>query len=558
MVVALAVSYERWSLPFVVTYDMGIQLNASMNLLEAGRPLSDHFTSYPSNDLSAQGSTRFLTWFPPGFTYAAAGALATGLPLVAALKIFDSIVLLGGWLGWALVARLLLPTAPGAWPRRLVLLLLALFPLSLSPWAGGTDGVLWATAPWVVLLCAQIAISGHFIWRSAVVGLLIGNAVCFRYTSLFLLGLPFFSILAIWRAASWRKAALAAALNLIFLAGPLALLMMYNRAASAGDISPGYNWASLSFNHLWQNSIPAALKGAPIANSMFGLSMLDRWIASIKDVHLLTGISIAIIITVFGLMVISFRKWWREPRSVERLSVFLVSLLPLCLIAFLFAASMAMAFVAIGDGRYYMAVLPALPLLGLSVLTQQKTHPVCYLIVLLGCTAFVADIAYFRHSTSRFPLSHGMAKSPLENLSLYHYGKQQVPTLLSSRWWLDMYSHAAARAKLAELEEADPAALFFVQHKPYFEFDRARSKLREISLQNVWKHAYSSRPLRLVFVVETLGDEVLTSLTGTPVIISDRFPSKVLTRVDYWTFFEVDIPANEPLFMEKSVPSRSL
>ena len=176
-------------------YDLTFQFQAAHNLL-AGRGLTTF--SPTTGDLADPLTLETLTHFPSGFSLCAAALMALGFGPGTALKIMGAAAMMLGWWGWARLAFAYMEEGwrrNGLW-RGVAIAIAILTPLLFTPSWSGTDIILWAALPWVLMLVvrSQARQTGRWLRLDAIAGALTGACVLVRYASLFLAGFVFLAI----------------------------------------------------------------------------------------------------------------------------------------------------------------------------------------------------------------------------------------------------------------------------------------------------------------------------------------------------------------------------
>ena len=191
-------------------YDLTFQFQAAQNLL-AGRGLTTYAPT--TGDLADPLTLETLTHFPSGFSLCAAALMALGFGPGTALKILGAAATMLGWWGWARLAFAYMEEgwrSGGLW-RGVAIAIAILTPLLFTPSWSGTDIILWAALPWVLILVvrSQARQTGGSLRLDAVAGALTGFCVLVRYASLFLAGFVLLAIACQCRlrpALSFRRA----------------------------------------------------------------------------------------------------------------------------------------------------------------------------------------------------------------------------------------------------------------------------------------------------------------------------------------------------------------
>ena len=187
-------------------YDLTAQLQAAQNLL-AGRGLTTYWPT--TGDIADPLTLQTLTHFPSGFSLCAAALMALGAGPGLALKIVGAAAMMLGWWGWARLAFAYMEEGwrqNGLW-KWIAIAIAVLTPLLFTLSWSGTDIILWAAIPWVLVLVvrSQALQSQGALRLDAIAGALTGFCVLVRYASLFLAG---FVLLAIVCQCRWRRALL--------------------------------------------------------------------------------------------------------------------------------------------------------------------------------------------------------------------------------------------------------------------------------------------------------------------------------------------------------------
>jgi hypothetical protein len=167
-------------------YDLGLQLQAAHNLL-AGRGLATF--AEPGPNLSHPNVLVPLTYFPAGYSLAAAALASVGLGVGTTLKVLGAVATMLGWWGWARLAQSFMGEviARPLWKWAAIAIAVSTPLLFTQPW-GGTDIFLWAVVPWVIECTVTAAnekarAAWKFDWLA---GMLCAFAFLMRYASVFL------------------------------------------------------------------------------------------------------------------------------------------------------------------------------------------------------------------------------------------------------------------------------------------------------------------------------------------------------------------------------------
>ena len=167
-------------------YDLGIQLQAAENLL-AGRGLSQIL--HLGKDLTDPATAVTMTHFPAGYSLVAACLLALHLDVGMVVRITGAAATLLGWWGWGVLSQVFLRDGMTRdWMWKWAAFAIAFgTPLLFTPGWGGTDVLLWACVPWVILLLGKAGAAGErsLVYYTAI-GAICGLALQTRYAGLFL------------------------------------------------------------------------------------------------------------------------------------------------------------------------------------------------------------------------------------------------------------------------------------------------------------------------------------------------------------------------------------
>jgi hypothetical protein len=169
--------------------DLGVAIEAGYRLV-AGLGLTHSSFDFlaPLRDIAGPIQRKYLTWYPPFLSLYVAGALFLGLSLVTSLKLLFGLTTLAGWVGWAVIGSRMMRHSIDfkvlTIPAHFVIA--CLLPLLFTPAWQGTDIILWAGTPFVILLLLS-ALESATRWRYLVMaGLLTGFLYSVRYTSAYL------------------------------------------------------------------------------------------------------------------------------------------------------------------------------------------------------------------------------------------------------------------------------------------------------------------------------------------------------------------------------------
>ncbi|HKV06520.1 MAG TPA: hypothetical protein VJ725_00180 [Thermoanaerobaculia bacterium] len=281
LALTLAVYAAGALVPYRLDTDTGFQLRSAQQWARGESPSPGTLLLPDPEDLG-RDTLLWSNWWPPGFPFLYAPAIAAGLPLATALRLTSLLLFLAGSAGWLRIARGL------ELPRSVLLL----FALSLAGYAltiGGAaslrtaDLLAYAAGPWLALLVLRLAPRPAPLFFG---GLALGASYAVRY-SLFLAALAFAAFLAA-RAALPRdlpfrlRAGRLAALGLGF-ALPVLALFLWNlrQSESLTESATGTRsaWEVDGSSEVRPILLAVSLAGSP------GLSLFqnDLWITHLTQ-----------------------------------------------------------------------------------------------------------------------------------------------------------------------------------------------------------------------------------------------------------------------------------
>lgn len=171
-----------------ISWDLSIQLEAAHRFIN-GLGLTNTFTS--QLDLNQPPVSEYLTHFPPGLPLLVSCFLFLGVSIPTALKLIYGLTTIIGWAGWSMIAAQCLtgPIKIRSVSLPAHLLIAGILPVFYTPpWTyQGTDIILWAGTPIVVLLLLRSFEKQNWISPLFVGGVLCTCLISFRYASAFLI-----------------------------------------------------------------------------------------------------------------------------------------------------------------------------------------------------------------------------------------------------------------------------------------------------------------------------------------------------------------------------------
>ena len=504
---ATLVTIARIAAPFEVGKDQAAQLEAAQRLID-GLGLTTTSNAIPvSPDLSVEPIAPHLTWWPPGLSLIVAGAMLTGAPLWLALRAIYSVATLAGWLGWGIAASLFFGSGWLRNPSRFACFFCALLPVFMTPNWRGTDILLWAGIPFIVLLLMKSANRRGFALVFAA-GLLFGLLCAVRYTSLFI-GLAALLILLQVSLPSVKlfikKATVFYLASLIIIVPVGLYVRLYSQS---GGYLPGPaipqagGWISLG-------EIARILEGAFVTSNLtLGFPVLEQVLykAHSSALNYLCG-SLSMLI-IFSLPVALLWNNLRNRKKVSFDFALSFSLLPPSLTLFLILTSLVTKSEVFGVRRYYEPLALCCVLIFYHLAARRSSRPVLrfvpaglFALFALYIFLYLPGIAFFperRDFLAQTVLSFTPARSP------------RYPSTSSDISYpsLEVFStKEQSRIKLRELHLANPESLFFVDDLSLYTYDRMRGEgpapgreLRDSVSESFWSRAYSTLP-RKVFLV---------------------------------------------------------
>jgi hypothetical protein len=221
-------------------YDLTLQIQAAQNLLH-GEGLSIYPPNFAS-DLAEPSQLITLTHFSAGYSFIVAALLAAGLNMPVIFKLIAGAGTMLGWWGWAKLGQPFFDPGlkrTGIW-QWTALAIALITPLLFTPSWHGTDLLLWACVPWVLLWLTRPAgaKTERNGWYDFAAGAICGLAVLLRYQGLFLLGYAGFLILSqsLTRPLTLLRRASAFVIGVL----PLLAVQFYlNYFVSEVDVRPG-------------------------------------------------------------------------------------------------------------------------------------------------------------------------------------------------------------------------------------------------------------------------------------------------------------------------------
>jgi hypothetical protein len=339
-----------------LNYDATIQIQAAQNLL-AGKGLTVYWLA--SENLAEPLALEGLTHFSAGFSLYAAALMALGLTPAVFVKIWGFVLTMAGWLGFGRLAFAYIGDGgrQGRIWKFVALWIAFVCPLLFTSRWGGTDIVLWAATPWILMLVTRAPADAAQLElpRDVLAGLLLGLCILARYASVFLAAYVL-AIVAVqcgrrlWVAAQ-RFAALGGGLLPGLAVQTYITFWMFGRS-TPGGISLGADRLAEAGARL-SSTLPTL--GAANESVFFWLpATLRFWSGEGTGLPALISTGVILVLLPAALILTSRARvspWWYDVRVV---SAGLLVALPL----FLWTCGLVGTYNYIADRRYYEPLRP--------------------------------------------------------------------------------------------------------------------------------------------------------------------------------------------------------
>ena len=535
--------------------DMGVQIEAGYRLVSGFGLTHSSFDLWGSlRDLTKPVQRKYLTAFPPFLSLYVAGALFLGLSLVTSLKLLFGFVTLAGWLGWALIGSLLMS-------RRLDLknvkapahiLIACLLPLLFTPPWQGTDIILWAGTPFVILLLLS-SLEVDSQWRCiAAAGLLSGFLYSVRYASAYL-AVAAFLIIAYFHYRQVKTLVrvygsfLAASMVFIL---PTALYGKYAKTQTAGITEHVHHDLSLALDN-FTNVISALTHG--LTPYIFWIPQSVRLtlfrVNNNPSLQLACGVLTLLLLLLAPLFILRYADIKQDEKGVARrhLAVALC-LVILSLLLFLALASVFMAkevshdgYQFVLDSRYYIASGGSSIFIFYYLCTQttEKRWSVVpkriFTLIIIGFISYCVALP-----TLAFV-------APSNNTS--HLIKHFLPSRVAGTTLDRAYpSNELIRPKktirvVQQLSAEEPQAIFFMTAYYNILFDNFNPQLRYFwtrAAKVVLTGAYVSKSTKVYFV---LGEYAASDQDFSTILGKSGFQEFMSIPEDETTIFAAQLPA---------------
>lgn len=547
LIAATLVVIARSISPFEVGKDQASQLEAAMRLVHGKGLTYTYDTKLAVYDISQAPAARVLTWWPPIFSLVAAGLIKLNLPLSTALKLIYVPITILGWLGWAIIAAAFLAAPLLIFGRRIPLgfVIAGVSPLFFTLSWGGTDIILWAGIPYLVLLLFKASYTRSPNLYLAAAGAMLGLLYGVRYASAFL-GIAALLFLFLTHAPNhkaWIKKSTVFILAALLAALPVILFVkVFN---DQGGSLPEYIDASHPLTRLGQTLTRVLLSLPVISNSLFSTPLFEElFINRIESRWLTIAFGVLCILVMIALPVIFYRLRRRaEVKSAFNLPLALACL-PISLVLLLAATVFITDQALFEISRYHepIRLYGVMLYYGLASSTVYprtiRTTALAFLLVFLGYTCLYLPVRAVtpikRDDIVRFVLGFTPARSYL------HTSTSQPVDFPSNK----IYSlKESSREQLRALHQANPEAIFFANNYPFYVYDDCSGgqpcpgvELRKLPDKTYWWNAYTSRPLKIFWVLSKPSDlPAWLSEANRRLVYTDHFEKTYI--------FESDFPA---------------
>ncbi len=544
---ALIITGARCLAPFEVGKDQALQLQAAVRLVDGMGLTCTYDMRLPPEDISKPMPAQVLTWWPPIFSLIVAGLLKAGLGIAVSLKLIYAIVTIVGWVGWGAIATVFFAAPLPIAGRRLPIgfLIAALAPVFFTLSWGGTDIILWAGIPYIVIgLYKSSQETRPWIWL-AMAGFIFGILYGVRYATS-LVAIATFGYLVLTNFRNLKG--LAQKLFVFFAAGALVILpvVLFVRIYSEqGGALPDYVDASYGITRLGQ-TLHRVFNYLPVtSNSVFCMPLLEEAILNRINVRILNyAFGLFCLIILLGLPAITFKMHAAADRKGPWKIAMALAFLPLSLVTLLVAMVFITDQLMIEVSRYheplrlYCIMLYYGLATALAVPRLVKALSVGFLALFLGFILLYlparAVTPVKQDDLVRFVLGYTPDNSRLHTSTSkeLHYPGNQLYTLKE-----------ASRDKLRALHATYPDAIFYASGYPFFVYDDCRSgapcpgvQLRKMPDKKFWAKAYTTQPLKVFWVLNRPSDlpELLPENNRKPVA-TDSYEKTYI--------FESDFPA---------------
>lgn len=514
---AVLLTAARTIAPFEVKSDQATQLEVAQRLVQGMGITTTNAPPRVAGDIFPEPPAKYLTDWPPGFSLLVAAFLYVGVPLLMTLEIIYAATTIIGWIGWAIIAGHVIARRSdyGKLSSFLHLTVCALIPILFTPWWGGTDLFLWAGIPFVFMCCFGIDGKQPSLLSIGLAGLLFGFLFAMRFTSLFV-GLA--ATLVLFQVSYPRVKIFLTRLTVFGVSALTVMLpvgIFLIRAQS--PINPSLDIPSRIAvdipkvaDHTGSlfSTTRYVLRGLHFTTILvLGHPLLQQLIYTLR-VHWLTYLTgIISLIIILSLPLYLWRSVSANGHKVKDDVTLGLSFLPLSLVIFLVATAFATWPYYLEVTRYYEPV----GLCGVFIFYRlanrrgiheivKKTSKAIVLIFIAYVVLYSPALALTQRRASLVIAILGFTPSTLRYQSTSQ--KIEYP---SHR----LYSRKeSSRENVKQLYRDNPEALFYTDNYGYFIYDGFQGgpvpgrNLRPLPTPAFWRSAYTTKPVRIFWVVD--------------------------------------------------------
>jgi hypothetical protein len=538
---ALLVVAARTLAPFEVGKDQASQLEAAHNLVE-GRGLTTTAVDSTSPDITDNPAPKYLTWWPPGFTLVIALFLWLGLSLLVSLKVVYAAVTIIGWMGWGIVASRLLtgPMRILERPFPVHLIIAACLPVFFTLGWDGTDIIMWAGIPFVLLLLVQQGQKASYV-ALIVSGLLFGALYAIRYASLFLSLAALLTLLQV----CWPDYKSSIKRFAIFGLSSLAIILptyIYTKLYAAGNSGIADRATFTRITSSFSVVIDGIFQKLPMTASMiFSSPIPDQVLFQIDSPALLYVSGLVCLTILMSVPFVLIRTNTMVGRRFQNDLALSVWLLPISLLATLIAINFAVRLGLVGVRRYYEPLAICGLLIFYQLATVRATRRALVYASRTVILSFLIYVCVFLPGLAFMPDRSGrLVKTVLGFVPANDVRYNGTSYNITYPDFILYSNKESGKQKLRQLAEADPNALFFVEEYAYFVYDGfceggpvPGETLRLFSLPEYWAKAYTSRPVRVFWVVNENTDLGFLYGSSQQVVFSDPVERTKIVRTDF-------------------------
>ncbi len=531
--------------PLEISWDQASQIGATYRFLQGLGLTETDCATHPFN-INQLPTSLYLTNFPPGFSLLVAGLLVLGIPLITSLKILYTIVTLVGWFNWGIIGSYLLSgsTRSGFLPIKFIIA--TLLPFLYTPLWNGTDIILWAGVPGLIILLFYSETQSHYSKLYIILaGILFGFLYSIRYATLFLVIFVFFMFLKrCFKQPLPYKSLLTD--FLLFIASSLPFFLcvsLYNSLSknSAGALPKTFDLSALESI---TEPLVRILNNAPTLSVLFGIPTIfyqpiGLFINRLKEQSLFLNVygflCLVFFLILVPLAIIKFEQSSSdEPKKKFIISLsLLISSMALFLVVAMFTTKQ---WAYLGDTRQYVPTGPSglLIFYGLATLqaNARSLNQFKKIIIYIGVFLF-SVFGVFLASNIRYEsglvflgrkISPMMLARPFLGWGFYSLKALPATIVYPSNQILIRFSDTATA--LRQLQKENPDAVFYIASAFRLYVYDGNPKFRCLPGRDFWKQAFTDKPVRVFWVVndscpgrciaDENGEDVIEKLSRQP------------------------------------------